>query len=288
MTVAIVTGGSSGIGFNAAKKLVEKGIITIIASRNPENVAAAVNQIKTETGRDNVEGMKLDLSDMDSVRSFSAEFHRKNIPLNILVNNAGIQTKTKQLTKQGVELTFASNHLGHFLLTNLLLDKLKEGGPSRVVNVSSTLHDYASSGPKGVELTLDTYNFDSIPYDMTGAYRFSKLANVLFTYELSRRLEGTAIISNAMCPGFVPESNFGRELPGWLRWVFKNVMYYLPMARTLDHGGDCIVDLATKDGEAAVGGQYFSDRKAVKSSPRSYDVAEQKRLWDVSAKLAGL
>jgi len=288
--VAIITGGSSGIGLDAAKKLVSQGIYCIIASRNIENVNAAVQGIKTETGRDNVEGMRIDLADLESVRSFVSDFNDKNLPLHILVNNAGIQNRTKVVTKDGIEATFASNHIGHFLLTHLLLDKLKQNAPSRIVVVASTMHDY-TKGKGGKEIKLEEYNFDTAPYDGVSAYRFSKLANIEFTYALSRRLEGTGVVVNCMCPGFIPATSLSRSYPYFLQWLLRNVipLFIRSVIRTIDHGGNCIVDLATKKDETIEhGGQFFFDRTPTPTTARSHDEEEQEKLWKLSEKLVGI
>jgi len=286
MQVAIITGGSSGIGFNATKKMVEKGVFCIIASRNMKNIDAAVAKIKTETGRENVEGMMLDLCDYASVRKFANDFLQKNLPLHILVNNAGIINTTKVLA-EGNEATFVANHLGHFLLTNLLLDKLKASAPSRIVIVGSSMHDYSRGHGSRKELTLDTFNFDTIPFDSTAAYRFSKLANVQFGYELNRRLEGTGVIVNTLCPGFIPATSLGRDHAMILQVLLKYVLVHFMNAKTLDYGGDCIVDLALGE-DIKDGGHFFRDREIAKSSARSCDQEEQRRLWEVSQKLVGL
>lgn len=285
--VAIVTGGSSGIGLNATKKLVEKGIHCIIASRNLDRVNDAVEKIKSETGRNNIEGMVLDLCDFDSVKKFVEEFKAKNLPLNLLVNNAGLMTNTKELTKCGMESTFVANHLGHFLLTNLLLEKLKASSPSRIVVVASTMHD-PTKGPGGkVELTLDTFNFDSLAYDATTAYRFSKLANIWFAYHLNKLLEGSGVTVNCICPGFIPETGLSRDFNFVLRWFLQNVLGYFVQTRTLDYGGDCVVDAATNP-EITTGGKFYVDMKESTSSERSYNLEEQQKLWDFSVKAVGM
>lgn len=283
--VAIITGGSSGIGKKATEKLMKQGVHCIIASRNLENVNEAIKDLKKTTKRDNIEGMSLDLTDPDSIRTFVQDFNTKNIPLNILVNNAGIQTTQKRLTKNGVESTFSANHLGHFLLTNLLLDKLKASSPSHVVVVASNMHNPKKGIAPRPELPIEEYNFDKRPYDAVAAYRFSKLANLWFTFELSRRLQGTGVAVNALCPGWIPTTALARDYGVMMR-PFMYIMSWMPFTRSLDHGADSIVDL-TQDTQTQ-SGEFYVDRKISETSPRARDVSEQTQMWDLSMRLSGL
>jgi len=180
----------------------------------------------------------------------------------------------------GFETTFQANHLGHFLLTDLLVEKLVSSAPSRIVVISSALHDPANSGPgKGYKVNWDDFGFDKTAYDAGVAYRISKYANLLFTFELNRRLKGTGVSVNAMHPGLIPATNLGRDFP----WLIRKALLLVPGTRTLDNGGDMIVDLSTKTGnEYEEGGHYFAPDGA-KSSTDTQNEEYQKKLWELSA-----
>jgi len=284
--VCIITGSSSGIGALAAKKMVNLGYHVIMACRDVPKAKIVEGQIKQETGKDHVETMLLDLSSLKSVRNFVDEFHKKKLPLHILVNNAGINTLRSplQLSEDGFELTLATNHLGHFLLTTLLLDDLKKNRPSRIVVVASEVHEPGVGFGPGpdfkwtVEELNDPKNFNGMT-----AYRNSKLANVWFCYELSKRLEGTGVTCNVLNPGLIPETGLGRNAPYVLLLLFRYILYYFhPLARTLDHGANTIVDAATNLKWDNVTGKYFSDLAEVKSSDESHDMEKSKKLWELS------
>jgi len=283
--VAIVTGASSGVGFSASKQLVESGVYTILASRNLEATKKAAEQIKEETKKDHVEAMRLDLSDFQSVRTFVNEFKAKNLPLHILVNNAGAVIPTRQTNKEGLELTFATNHLGHFLLTNLLLDKLKASAPSRIVVVSSTMHD-PTKGLGGAGYTMDWNDlmWEKRPYEPHFAYRCTKFSNILFAYELNRRLQGKGVIVNAICPGFIPSTNLSRGFSEEERtWVKPT----LPFEKSQDHGGNCVLFAALGD-QVTEGGGFYKDCIRIPSTPDTYKEDDQKRMWEFSEKMVGL
>lgn len=281
--VAIIIGAGSGIGLDAAIKFVNQGIYTIVASRN------AVDQIKKATGTENIESLPLDLADLQSVRDFASTFIAKNLPLHILVLNAGAAPLTRTLTKDNIEMTFQTNHLGHFLLTHLLLDKLRASAPARIVVTSSYRHDPDYVEPlDDVVVNLDNFNFDNgMKYSVVKAYKFSKLLNLWFTYELNRRLEGSGVTINAFNPGWIPETDMIDDLNWFERKVLIPILIFFSDTRTVDHGGNCIVDLATDD-KIQTTGKYFSDRKETPSAKVSYDVDSQKRLWEISEKLAGI
>lgn len=290
LRVAIITGASSGIGFDAAIKIVKQGIHTIIASRGGPRLDEAVSKIKKAAGREHVDSIPLDLCDLQSVRDFASSFKAKKLPLHILVLNAGLQSTKKVTTKDGNESTFQANHLGHFLLTELLLDNLRASAPSRIVVTSSGMHDPESfkKFSDSVEVNLDNFNFENDKkYSAVMAYRFSKLANLWFIYELNRRLEGSGVIVNAFNPGWIPTTDFARDYNWFLRKCMLPIMTLFAPTRTVDHGGNCIVDLAT-DEKIQTTGKYYNDRKETQSAPNSYEVESQKRLWEISEKLSGL
>lgn len=202
--VFIVTGGNSGIGKVTATQLAKQGATVVIGCRRlsaGEKVATDINKLYEGTKSGNVEAMVLDLASMASIRTFAKDFQAKHATLHCLVNNAGIMNTPKSKTQDGFELQFGTNHLGHFLLTNLLIDTLKASAPSRVVNLSSCFHNDAN-GRKG-HIDFDDLNFESREYDGWTSYAQSKLANLLHARELARRLDGTGVTAASVHPGFV-------------------------------------------------------------------------------------
>jgi len=205
--VAMITGGNSGIGFITASKLAAQGFHVILASRNQQSSTQAIARMQASNPNASVESLPLDLASFASVRQCAAAFLAKGYPLHLLINNAGGSVPGKQasFTTDGFEMTLGTNHLGHFLLTNLLLDVLKRSAPARVITVSSRLHDPAYRGRPWPDFDYDNLKGEKY-YDPQVFYRNSKLANIWFAYELNRRLMGTGVTSNAVCPGFVPEA----------------------------------------------------------------------------------
>ncbi len=274
--VCMVTGATSGIGRVTARALAERGATVIVVGRNPAKSAATVAHIRQQTGNPAVESMLADLSSLEQVRRLAAEFKKRYSRLNVLVNKAGAIYFSRQETADGFEMTFGLNHLNYFLLTNLLLDPLKAGAPSRIVNVSSAVHMSA------------TLNFDDLQsrkkYSGMSSYGRSKLANVLFTYELARRLQGTGITVNAVHPGMVATQFAANN--GLLGRLARPVMNLMSLSE--EEGADTLIYLATSPEVEGVTGKYFVHRRAVSSSPESYDEAEARRLWQVSEELVGL
>jgi light-dependent protochlorophyllide reductase len=279
--VCILTGGNTGIGFVAARKLVSQDIHVILACRNAQKASEAVDQIKKATQKDNVESMTLDLASFKSIRSFVDEFHSKKLPLHILINNGGIFADKITKTEDGFESTFGVNHLGHFLLTNLLLPDLKKSAPSRVVVVSSLAHipgKVPGADPKFVWTMQDMES----QKDLDLVYKNSKLANVWFTFELARRMEGTGVTVNAICPGFIPTTGLVRNKKGMAKFFLKHVASHLPFAVNEDTGANCEVHCATDPKLEKVTGKFFSKMKEYPSSPDGNNVELQKKLWDLS------
>eukprot|EP01125_Pyxidicula_operculata_P004091 TRINITY_DN1587_c0_g1_i1.p1 TRINITY_DN1587_c0_g1~~TRINITY_DN1587_c0_g1_i1.p1 ORF type:complete len:266 (+),score=29.14 TRINITY_DN1587_c0_g1_i1:48-800(+) len=225
--VVIVTGANVGIGKDTALKLVNLGYHVIMACRNEQSTKDAIQDISTALNKDvgdSCEYMKLDLSSFDSIKQFVSDFKSRKLPLHALINNAGLNTDGSVLTSDGFQSCFGVNHLGHFLLTNLLLDVLKQSAPSKIVVVASNTHRPGIAGP-GPYFTFDLEEMKK--QNAMLAYKNSKLANVWFTYELARRLEGSGVIVNTMCPGFNPETQLSRGLPWPVKWVFEKVTPYL-------------------------------------------------------------
>jgi len=271
---AIVTGGTNGIGLVTARALAGMGAQVTIISRNAEKCAAVTGAIQVEVGNP-VEFIAADLSTLAGIMQAAAAFKQRHTHLHVLVNNAGAMFTHRQLTSDGYEMTFALNHLNYFLLTNLLLDVLKASAPARIVNVSSGAHLRAS---------LDFDNLQSEKHFASmQAYGQSKLANVLFTYELARRLEGSGVTANALHPGFIatgfarnngPLYNFGMNIIGLF-------------IRKPEQGAQTSLYLASSPEVEGVSGKYFIDCKPVNSSPLSYDKALAEKLWQVSLELTG-
>jgi NAD(P)-dependent dehydrogenase (short-subunit alcohol dehydrogenase family) len=223
-----------------------------------------------------VNGLVADLSSQASVRQLAAEFLEGYERLDILVNNAGAFFARRQVSVDGIEMTLALNHLGYFLLTHLLLDRLKDSAPARIVNVSSGAHVAA-------RLNLDDLE-NQRGFSGWKAYGESKLANIYFTYELARRLDGSGVTVNALHPGFVA-TNFGVSNGGLLAPVFR--LFQLA-AITPQEGAQTTLYLAASPEVEGVTGQYFDRCKAVRSSGVSYDPQIARRLWEISAEMTGL
>jgi NAD(P)-dependent dehydrogenase (short-subunit alcohol dehydrogenase family) len=287
--VAMITGGNSGIGFATATKLAREGYRVILASRNQQTSQQAIARIQAVISNAWVETIPLDLSSFASVRQCAATFLARGYPLHVLINNAGgsIPGKQASFTTDGFELTFGTNHLGHFLLTNLLLDTLKGSAPARVITVSSELHNpQVAMGP------APDFDYDNLKgekyYNPQVFYRNSKLANIWFAYELQRRLVGNGVTSNSVCPGFVPEAVAARRKSPLSRFFYAQVMTRMPFARSIDQASDSYMTVTTDPALERVGGKFFVDGEEKPSSEDSYDAEKAKRLWELSLDWCGL
>ena len=273
--VCVVTGANSGIGKETALGLAQLGATVVLVCRSQERGAAALAEIEQQSGNDSVSLLVADLSSQRQVRRVAAAFRQQFDRLDVLVNNAALSRRHRAVTEDGVELTLAVNHLAPFLLTNLLLDRLKASAPARVVTVSSAAH-------KDAEINFaDLQGVQSYPTFGFGAYSQSKLANVLFTYELARRLERTGVTANCLHPGVVATGIF-RDTPLLLR---LGLALARPFILGSAQGADTVLYLATAPEVAEVSGRYFEKRKPVQSSPLSYDTEVARRLWEVSEAL---
>ena len=270
--VCVVTGASSGIGRVAALGLAERGAAVVLVCRNEERGAPVLEEIEQRGGAGSATLLTADLSSQRQVRQVAAAFRERFDRLDVLINNAGVAGwGTRQVTEEGLETTFAVNHLAPFLLTNLLLDRLKASAPARVVTVSSAAHK---------NCTLDFEDLQGERrYSGFGAYSRSKLANILFTRELSRRLEGSGVTANCLHPGVVATGIF-RNLPGWMRAILVS-----PLVLSPEKGADTMLYLATAPEVAEVSGRYFVRRKTVPSSRASRDAEAARRLWEASEAL---
>ena len=277
--VVIVTGANSGIGKIAARELAKKGATVVMVCRSQERGAAALQEIKQVVPAATIHLMLCDLSSQASIHKFAGQFKAEFDRLDVLLNNAGALFTSRKTSVDGIELTFALNHLGYYQLTLELLDLLKASAPARIVNVSSIAH-------KG-----NTFNFDdyqrSKKFTRTGfkEYGESKLANLLFTYELARRLEGTGVTVNALHPGFV-YTGFGSNNGGWMKLLMNT--FGRMMAITPEKGAETSIYLASSAEVEGVTGKYFDNKKEKQSSKQSHDRAAQKRLWALSEEITGV
>lgn len=279
--VAVVTGANTGLGFETARMLAERGARVVLAVRDPEKGGRAAARISGD-----VTVQALDLTSLDSVRSAAAELRAAHPRIDLLINNAGVMYTPKRTTADGFELQFGTNHLGHFALTGLLLDRLLPVPGSRVVTVSSTGHRIRAA------IHFDDLQWER-SYSRTGAYGQSKLANLMFTYELQRRLapHGTTVAAAAH-PG-VSNTELARNTPAALRVPVTRLAPLLTQKAEMG----ALPTLRAATDPAVLGGQYYGPGnrgeirgypKPVTSSPDSYDRATQQRLWTVSEELTGV
>ena len=274
--VCLITGATSGIGQVTARELAKMGGTVVITARNQTKAEQAIEKIRSEAGSRKVEGLVADLSSQTEVRSLASEFKRHYDRLDVLINNAGAIYMRRTESSDGIEMTFAGNHLAPFLLTNLLLDMLERSAPARIINVSSNSHEG------------QVIDFDDIQcqhnYQFMRAYGKSKLDNILFTYELDRRLAGSGVTVNALHPGFVG-TNMGAN-NGWI------VRLFLPSTRlwaiSSQDGAETSVYLASSPEVERVSGEYFYQKQSIPSSQYSQDEEIAKRLWQVSAEMTGV
>lgn len=274
--VCLVTGGTSGIGKAAAQALAGRGAVVVIVGRDAAKIAGVVEEIKRQTNNPAVTSLLADLSVQADVRRLAAEFKQAHSRLDLLLNNAGGIFLERQLTADGLEMTFALNHLNYFLLTDLLLDRLKASAPSRIVNVASDAH-------QGSRLDFDDLQAEK-SYSAFGVYGRSKLANILFTVELADRLAGSGVTVNALHPGFV-NSGFGKNNEGGLWVTLFTKVYNLVgplLARSPEKGAETAVYLASSPDVAEISGKYFVDCKVKAPSAAATDRATAARLWEVS------
>ncbi len=274
--VCLITGGTNGIGKSAALGLARMGATVVVVGRNAQKTAQVVDEIRATSGNQSVDSLIADLSSQRDIRQLADDFQRNYATLHVLLNNAGAVFMQRQLSVDGIEMTFALNHLAYFLLTHLLLDTLQASAPARIINVSSDAH---SSG----QIEFD--NLQGERHYGTRAYGNSKLANILFTLELACRLEGSGVTVNALHPGFV-NTGFGSNNPGLLIKIIRAIVPLI--ARSPDKGAETALYLASSAEVETLTGKYFHDLKAIPTAPQANDPAVAKRLWDVSAEMVNL
>ena len=273
----VVTGATDGVGRQAALKIAEAGASLILVSRNPDKGRTVVEDLRKRAGNDSIEFLQADLSRLADIWRVAAEIRERCVRLDVLLNNAGGIFMQRAETADGIEMTFALNHLNYFLLTHELRDLLRASAPARVVNVASAAHGRGR---------IDFDDLESRKsYGGWRAYSQSKLANIMFTYELARRLDGTGVTANALHPGFV-RTKFGSN-NSWLAKIGIAIAMRVS-GIPVDAGGETSIYLATSpDVEGATGG-YYDQCAAVRSSAISYDEAAAVRLWEVSTQMTGI
>jgi retinol dehydrogenase-12 len=274
--ICLVTGGTNGIGKATAQELARMGATVVIVGRDVLKTSQVVEEIRAASSSNTVDSLLADLSSPQEVQWLADKYKRKYSHLHVLINNAGGFFLQRQLSVDGFEMTFALNHLASFLLTDLLLDTIKASAPARIINVSSNAH------------TSGKIEFDNLQGEREygpRAYDNSKLANILFTMELSRRLEGTGVTVNALHPGFVATGfakNNGR-LIGALVSIFAPLV-----ARSPAKGAETSIYLASSPSVADITGQYFYDSHVIPAAPQATDMVVARKLWDVSAEMVHL
>ena len=272
----LITGGTSGIGKAMAVAMTAMGANVVVVGRNPARGKAAVEEIKARSHSESVELMLADLSVQSEVRRLAEEFLERYDRLDVLANNAGLVQSKRTETPDGIETTLAINHLAPFLLTNLLLERLEQSVPSRIITVSSEAQRW---GNMDFEDLQSSRKYRGFP-----VYGMTKLANIMFTYELAERLEGSGVTANCLHPGPVG-TNFGKNNAGPMALFFRAAK---PFMRTPEQGADTLIWLASSADVDGVSGKYFSDRKEIEAKEIAYDPSARRRLWEISEELTDL
>ncbi|XP_035288518.1 dehydrogenase/reductase SDR family member 13-like [Anguilla anguilla] len=277
---AIVTGANAGIGKATALELARRGARVILACRSQERAEAAVRDIKRESGNAEVVYMQLDLASLQSVRSFAETFLKTEPRLDLLINNAGLILEGK--TEDGFGMIFGVNHLGHFLLTLLLLERLKECGSSRVINVSSTSYTLGAIDFNYLS-THKELGVGGSSFRLFKLYGHSKLCNMLFTHELAKRLQGTSVTCYSVHPGPV-KTEITRHTIIWYFYVPTSWLFTVDP----DSGAQTTLHCALQEGIEPLSGRYFSNCAEEEVLPKAKDDAVARKLWEVSERLSGL
>lgn len=271
--ICLITGGTNGIGKSTAQGLASMGATVVIVGRDAHKTAQVAAELRATSGNTNVDFLLADLSSQQDIRRMADEFKRKHSHLHVLLNNAGGVFLKREISVDGIEMTFALNHLAYFLLTHLLLDTIKASAPARIINVSSNAH------------TGSKIDFDNLQGERNfgpRAYGQSKLANILFTTELAHRLSGTGVTVNALHPGFV-STGFGSNNAGVLMKIMRVIVPLI--ARSPERGAETSIYLASSPDLEGITGKYFYDSKMIPAAPQASDMTVAKRLWDVSAQM---
>lgn len=271
--IVLITGGNAGIGKATAIGLAKMGATVIIACRNKERGMQAVEEIKQVSNNPNVDLLLMDTSSQRSVRDAVDDFKSRYKQLHVLINNAGVFLPQREVTEDGIEKTFATNYLGHFLLTHLLLDTLKASAPSRIVNVASR--------HSGISINFDDLMLEK-KYSMFRAVGTTKIGLVIFSKELAKKLEGSGVTVNSLHPGLV-KTTLLKNTGFFLRTLFKVIPQVSP-----EKGAATSIYLASSPEVEHVSGKYFSDKKETATSSGANDEEKNKNLYEISLKLTGL
>lgn len=272
----LITGATSGIGRETALALARMGAGLVLVCRDRRRGEQVRDEIRSQGANVAVDVILADLASQQEIRRLAGDFLATGRPLHLLINNAGVVNTSRSVTADGIETVFAVNHLAYFLLTHLLLDRLKQSAPARIVNVASDAHK------------LGDMNFDDLQaerrYRTMRIYGQSKLANILFTYELARRLQGTGVTANCLHPGAVA-TGLGANNGAWAKAIIALLGLFFRSPR---QGAATSIYLASSPEVEGVSGKYFVDCRPRRSSPASYDEASAKRLWEISERMTGI
>lgn len=269
----LITGATNGIGRVTAVELARMGAELFLTYRDKMRADETIAEIRNKTGSENVHLIRADLGSQRQVRAAAAEFLKTGRPLHVLINNAGLGNTRRLVTEDGIEMVFAVNHLAYFLLTMLLLDRIKQSAPARIVNVASLAHRFG------------TINFDDLGgerhYSIRGSYAQSKLANILFTYDLARRLDGTGVTVNCLHPGTIASGLWTNNGP-FAQFIMSLAR---PFFKTSVQGAQTIIYLASSDKVEGVSGKYYADCRESSTNKESHDLQIGRRLWEVSERM---
>ncbi len=272
----LITGATNGIGRVTALELARMGAELFLVYRNKARADETVAEIRNKTGSEKLHLLQADLGSQKQIRRAAAEFLATGKPLHVLINNAGLGNTQRLVTEDGIEMVFAVNHLAYFLLTILLLDRIKESAPARIVNVASEAHRFG------------TINFDDLGgerrYSTLGAYGQSKLANILFSYNLASRLAGTGVTVNCLHPGGIA-SGLWTNNGAMARFIMKAGKLFL---KTPEQGAQTTIYLASSPEVEGLSGRYYANCREKRSNKESYDLNVAQRLWDLSEQMTGL
>jgi NAD(P)-dependent dehydrogenase (short-subunit alcohol dehydrogenase family) len=272
----LITGASSGIGKATALGLARQGAAVVMVARDEQRGRRALEDVKRRSGSDDIELLIADLSTRDAIRALAAEVRERYDRVDVLINNAAILTGTRRTTPEGFEMQFFVNHVAYYMLTCLLAGLLRESAPARIVNVASTAHQNG-------EVNLDDLGSEESAYSGWQAYANTKLMNVLFTYELARRLEGSGITANCVHPGVIHTNLLNNY-----SWVLSRMFHALQVFfKKPAEGADTPVYLAADPAVAGTSGRYFARREPADTLEISYDRDLQRRLWDATEAIAG-
>jgi len=270
--ICLITGFTSGIGKETAFGLAGKGATLILICRDKAKGEEVIKEIKNKTGNSNLHLYIADLSSQKEIGRVATEIKEQHPVIDVLINNAGGINEKHELTEDGIELTFAVNHLAYFMLTLLLLDNVKSSGYARIINVASDAHQFS-------KLDFDDLNSTN-SFNPMKVYGMTKLANIMFTYEMARKLNDTHVSVNAMHPGGV-NTNFGKNMKGVAGAYFR----LSPFSRKPEKGAETVIWLASSPEVEGVSGKYFMDKKEKKSNSFSYNKDAQKKLWEESERM---